>query len=194
MPVRVRPRVRQQKSRSVSSGVRVSPCHGEGHRFETGTDRLATNDKEWGRAYMARWRQARRQRLIELAGGSCVQCGSVDQLEFDHRDRSSKRFELSGAGLNHSWARLLVELEKCDLLCHAHHRVKTVQHKEAGGGQNKIAAPQHGTVHCYTVSRCRCIDCRFARAHYRNRDGWDRGISYSEIVKAPKGWARGRIF
>jgi hypothetical protein len=143
---------------------------------------------------MARWRRERRQQLIELAGGKCIRCGSTDRLEFDHRDRSTKQFELSGSGLNRSWAKLLIELQKCDLLCHVHHRVKTVQYKEAGGGQNKILVPQHGTVHCYTVNKCRCVDCRFARAHYRGRNSWERTISYSEVVKAPEGWTRGRVF
>lgn len=60
--------------------------------------------------------------------GGCKTCGELDYvvLEFDHRDRSDKSFTISSAvGRVITWNKLLIELEKCDILCANCHRRKT---------------------------------------------------------------------
>lgn len=49
---------------------------------------------EYMRQYMKRYRDQRRADAIELLGGRCVDCGSTEDLEFDHIDRSEKRFTI----------------------------------------------------------------------------------------------------
>lgn len=63
-------------------------------------------------------------RLVQLAGGECVQCGyseCIEALEFHHRDPTTKRFKL-GSGDTPSWHILVAEVAKCDLLCANCHR------------------------------------------------------------------------
>lgn len=55
-------------------------------------------------------------------GKSCVQCGSTENLELDHIDRTTK--------IDHkiwSWTRVKREAEiaKCQVLCHDCHKEKT---------------------------------------------------------------------
>lgn len=116
--------------------------------------------------YMAKRRARRRLELITLLGGVCVRCGTQKDLEFDHVDPATCSFRLSGKGLDKPWVVLLAEAAKCQLLCHLHHREKTVECGEAGGGWNKIDGPdgfQHGTESGYMRGKCRCPECRTAR-------------------------------
>jgi hypothetical protein len=56
-----------------------------------------------------------------LKGGKCQVCGyckCLQALEFHHRDSLTKKFKLSGINLTkYTWAEILIEVEKCDLLC-----------------------------------------------------------------------------
>src|SRR6266581_3045569 len=70
-----------------------------------------------------RRRVERKQRLVEIRGGHCEDCGydlSVAALEFHHRDSKTKEFGLGN--FNGSWERLVAEAAKCDLLCANCHR------------------------------------------------------------------------
>lgn len=96
--------------------------------------------------------EKRKQHLIDLLGGSCVECGATENLEFDHIDRLQKSFVITS-----KWTmaldKLLAELEKCQLLCHDCHEKKT---------RSEIGSAQHGTISMYRHHRCRCEPCRMA--------------------------------
>jgi hypothetical protein len=67
-------------------------------------------------------------KLIEMHGGRCLDCNQVWPpfvFEFDHRDPSLKEFNVSGANLNFRFDRLVVEANKCDLVCSNCHRLRT---------------------------------------------------------------------
>lgn len=110
--------------------------------------------------------ERRRQQAIIYLGGRCTRCGSVERLEFDHKDRATKSFTITG-NLNRRWEVLAHELDKCQLLCHDCHRAKTKECGEQGGGWNKMDEVPHGTASGYTYWRCRCELCRQARRAYR---------------------------
>lgn len=54
------------------------------------------SSNEYMRNYMRARYHARRTAGIEKLGGKCVDCSSVEELEFDHVDRSTKVFNISG--------------------------------------------------------------------------------------------------
>lgn len=117
---------------------------------------------------MADRRARRRLELAALLGGHCAHdgCEETDGLDFDHIEPGSCNFRLSGRGLDKPWPVLLAEIAKCQLLCKPHHRKKTIECGETGGGWNKIDGPdgfQHGTEPGYMRGGCRCQDCRKAR-------------------------------
>ena len=74
--------------------------------------------------YMRRRYADRRVAAIELLGGKCSKCGSSKKLQFDHIDRKSKAVNIADLW-RHSWKRILIELEKCQLLCECCHTEKS---------------------------------------------------------------------
>lgn len=63
----------------------------------------------------------RKLKLINLKGGACKCCGykkNFAALQFHHRDPQNKTFGLDFRKLsNTNWESILIEVEKCDLLC-----------------------------------------------------------------------------
>lgn len=63
----------------------------------------------------------RKQILIEMSGGCCQKCGynkNSAALCFHHRNPQEKTFNLDARKLsNTNWKSILLEFEKCDLLC-----------------------------------------------------------------------------
>ena len=74
----------------------------------------------------------RKLQLIEIKGGCCKNCGynrCLRSLSFHHRDKSLKKFTISShALLGKSWDKLLLELDKCDILClNCHHELHSFE-------------------------------------------------------------------
>jgi hypothetical protein len=65
-------------------------------------------------------------KAVEYKGGKCQDCGWIGHVvgyDFHHRDPAQKEFTIS-SHKNRSWERIVVELDKCDLLCAMCHRMK----------------------------------------------------------------------
>lgn len=103
----------------------------------------------------------RKELLIDLLGGSCVNCGSTDKLEFDHVIPEDKSFSLA-VKLENSFEELLPEVQKCQLLCEKCHMDKTISDR----GQDRA---KHGTSGMYTNHSCRCALCTSNWATYSNK-------------------------
>jgi len=61
----------------------------------------------------------RKLEAIRYKGGSCAKCGynkNYAALQFHHRDQSTKEVEWIKLRLR-NWKAILLELDKCDLLC-----------------------------------------------------------------------------
>lgn len=68
-----------------------------------------------------------KQRLVELHGGTCKDCGESYPpfvFDFDHRDPIDKKFNIA-ARTRAGWDALLAESLKCDLVCSNCHRLRT---------------------------------------------------------------------
>lgn len=103
-------------------------------------------------AYQREWRRKRRESLIDYLGGSCVQCGTVERLEFDHIDPSTKIYNINKI-LTHSVEFVKLELKKCQVLCVPCHDMKTA----------KDVFPDHGITR-YKKHGCRCDVCKEAKS------------------------------
>jgi hypothetical protein len=108
----------------------------------------------------------KKQRMFDYLGGVCKECGDADELQIDHVDPTTKAFDVSSQwGLK--WEVLVLELDKCQLLCKLHHLEKSIRNKELKGGQNRLGDCPHGTVWGYAGRwKCRCEDCRKAKRDY----------------------------
>lgn len=120
---------------------------------------LPYKDPEQQRAYQRE--RLKRTRAEWFAGKSCVKCGSLDELELDHIDPSTK--------INHkiwSWSpeRRNAELAKCQVLCSVCHLNKT-------RFVDLASDAAHGTLARYKSGvrigqACRCVLCKTANAEY----------------------------
>lgn len=76
-----------------------------------------------------RWRVRNQLKVLDyLKDHSCVDCGENDPivLEFDHRENKSYNIShMVQAGF--AWAKIMEEIEKCDIRCANCHRRKTAR-------------------------------------------------------------------
>lgn len=82
----------------------------------------------------------------------------MERLHFDHVFPDDKKFDIS-RNLDYNLEKLLVELQKCQLLCVTHHVQKTIT-------DMNWQKADHGSVSMYTNYKCRCELCRAAWAEY----------------------------
>jgi len=99
------------------------------------------------RRYQREWRAKRRAEFFE--GKTCVSCGSSEDLELHHRDKTEK---VSHKIWSWSLERREAELAKCDVKCGSCHDEEHAAERRA----------PCGTAAAYTRG-CRCPACR--RAH-----------------------------
>ena len=68
----------------------------------------------------------RRSKLIKMMCNICFGCRQTYphyMYDFHHVDPSTKKFKLSGNGLNRKWNLVLQEVAKCGMLCPNCHRI-----------------------------------------------------------------------
>lgn len=107
--------------------------------------------------------QRNKSAAIEQLGSECVNCGSKEDLEFDHIDPNTKSFNISSMW-SVSPERREKELKKCQLLCRNCHDEKTF-------GEIRRSR-KHGTHAMYKRGKCRCEVCRDFFESYRRE--WRR--------------------
>ena len=72
---------------------------------------------------------------IEYLGGQCQDCGSkfkgrMEVFDFDHR--YGKKIGVGAMLPKYSWAAIVIELDKCDLVCSNCHRTRTAERLRYG--------------------------------------------------------------
>lgn len=113
----------------VKKGSRTAcrTCNKEYQRAWVSKNRSTHNEKS--RSSQAKLRKKRLNQYLSLFDGrSCESCGEsrIPCLDFDHIDPKTKSFNVSqGFRLNKSWEEILIESQKCTILCANCHRVKT---------------------------------------------------------------------
>ena len=107
---------------------------------------MSRDQRAYNAAYYARNRDreiervTRRQRaardwLRDLRRVPCMDCEKPFEphvMDFDHRDCSTKRFNVAGRRFLRSRATLLEEVAKCDIVCANCHRIRTFADFERG--------------------------------------------------------------
>jgi len=115
----------------------------------------------------------RKKILVELSGGKCKICGydkCLRALTFHHRNPDEKRFELNVSEMkSKNWDLVLLELEKCDLLCvrcHAEVHDKEFEHyidvkvmTSPGQGQTNFPCSECGVNRKYKSPNNLCDKC-----------------------------------
>lgn len=120
-----------------------------------------SNYNQYMRSYVLDRYKTLREAAIEKYGGCCVECSSMDRLEFDHIDPKTKEFSI-GKLWSLSQDKIDKELQKCQLLCKGCHDKKSILER----GQ-KIAKGFHGTRSSYRY--CKCAACKAAQSEYMKK-------------------------
>jgi hypothetical protein len=119
-------------------------------------------DKLKQKAFARQWIKERRDAFF--AGKACIDCGSTQNLELDHIDRSKK---VSHRIWSWSEERRLKEIAKCAVRCKKCHLVKTLR--------ELVVHREHGTYSKWKNEKCRCSACvqahRDYQREYRERTG-----------------------
>ena len=88
-------------------------------------NRSYTSRRAYLIAAVRKRRKMIRRMSVEYKDGKCEQCGydrCIEALEFHHLDPSKKDFNVSHRGYTRSWKRVMLELDKCVMLCANCHR------------------------------------------------------------------------
>lgn len=123
---------------------------------------------EYMRKYMLRRYYKRRAKAIEQLGGYCIECGSTENLEFDHWDRNEKLNDIGKMFTSASEEKLQAELVLCVLRCRSCHQLKTTLERD-----QIPAALRHGTLSSYRY--CKCDLCKDANNRYHRDYRINRG-------------------
>ena len=123
-----------------------------------------------------------REKALALLGSVCADCGTVEQLEFDHKEASGKEYEIGTRFGRVKFETLLPELLKCTLRCKSCHTAKTIR-------CNEHPAPAHASTHgdlaMYSRYGCRCAVCRRTYSEWHRTYRLKRGLTRGAYNKAP---------
>lgn len=107
---------------------------------------------------MSKYYDAFKQKCFAVIGTKCVQCQSQEDLEIDHVNARDKSFAISKVwGYKDRWPHILEELKKCQALCKACHKLKSVSDISIKRMKNRDLC--HGTLSQYMRYKCRCAEC-----------------------------------
>jgi hypothetical protein len=115
---------------------------------------MTFNHTEYQRQYSAN----RREAIQALKAFPCVDCGGTFApcvMDFDHRDPTTKVKRLSQMCFA-SWAIVLAEIAKCDLVCACCHRLRTYK---GDTSQHTRRYKHHRTIVDELKSSQPCADC-----------------------------------
>lgn len=102
----------------------------------------------------------RKAKMLEILGNKCIECGTHKELQVHHKDPNLKEFTISSE-FSKPWDEILVELNKCELLCKNCHINK---HRS-----------KHGSLGRYSHYKCRCVLCKTVWNTHQNEWRWRTG-------------------
>lgn len=116
------------------------------------------NSNTYMNEYMKNRYKVRRDFWLDKLGGLCVDCSTDQDLEFDHKDPSTKSFNVAKALSGWSASRIEIEMAKCVLRCKACHKVKSDRELSVGHGEGLTGK-----------RNCRCDLCGPLKKEYNKR-------------------------
>lgn len=112
---------------------------------------------EYMRQYLRNRYIERMNLAVQRLGNACAVCGRTDDLEIDHIDPLTKKFDPSHK-TQYALDKWLEEVDKCQLLCREHHEIKTAKENSAKTPWNK-GKGKHPSHHNAYILKCSCDEC-----------------------------------
>src|SRR6266545_501265 len=110
--------------------------------------------------YQKKRRRQLKAKLVAMRGGRCADCpysGPPAAFDFHHRDPKSKRFRIGA--FSGQWEELLVEAEKCDMLCANCHRIRHAAEDVTSKGGAVVDYRRRLKVRAVEYMGGRCYEC-----------------------------------
>lgn len=126
---------------------------------------MPRNKEKWNTYIKERYKKVyveRKELYLTKLGGRCVVCGSIDNLEFDHIDASTKSFTFTTKIASLSISKLDAEAKKLQLLCNNCHKEKTAASSDDG-------SVEHGGG-TSGKRNCPCAPCKAKKAEYMKKN------------------------
>ena len=151
--------------RSKSRGTRQShcrSCHAAYRRAHYLRNRSDYITREVDRT---RTRRSDNRRLLRdyLRSHPCIDCGETDivTLQFDHRDRATKRQDVALLVIGKPWSVVATEIAKCDVRCANCHRRRTASQLGWRGGNPPRVTTEMSIVESLVTGeqKRRCTGC-----------------------------------
>lgn len=137
-------------------------------------EHLATTNKNRRNRHARRMEEAKK-----LLGGKCFQCGSSDEIHFDHVDPKTKLFSISDGAWKANEKDFWAEVAKCQLLCLPHHAEKSLSD---GPQQAPCPGESNGNAKL-TEQDVREIRRRMSSGEYQYVVASDYGVTQRAISK-----------
>jgi 5-methylcytosine-specific restriction endonuclease McrA len=112
--------------------------------------------------YIREYRLKRKTLAIEMLGGKCSRCGTIENLHFDHINPQEKTNEIASM-FTSKIEDFILEVRKCQLLCNKCHYEKSIKNGDYLINRKEWS---HG-VSGYTNHHCRCDICKEAQSKYK---------------------------
>lgn len=121
---------------------------------------------EKNKEYLRKRYAQQRASFLDYLGGRCAVCNTTEDLQIDHVDPTQKEFPVSRLWARRDLPKAYTELDKCQLLCEAHHIEKTTsEHKN---GTIKHPPITHGTIYAWMKAKCDCEVCLKAKKQWHD--------------------------
>jgi hypothetical protein len=114
-----------------SPTVKCAECVGKANyvRPKEKAAKYAADARKKRAAFKIEWKQ----RLVDMHGGGCKDCGyntHLQALEFDHLDGTDKKHDVARMlNASYSFEAIAAEAAKCELVCANCHRVRTAERR-----------------------------------------------------------------
>jgi len=129
---------------------------------------------------LRRYRSRKREKIDDLKRVPCADCGGTFHpyvMDFDHREGTLKRFNVSAAiPLGLSIETVMEEAAKCDVVCSNCHRMRTFRTIE----RDRLATPEPRTVP--TAQRTHCPQGHPYAAENTRVRGHRLGVKHRECI------------
>ena len=132
--------------------------------------------KEETRAYMKARYEQQKADMIHYLGGRCNRCEATSDLEIDHMVKADKSFDVGKMWGVKRLPSVYEELEKCQLLCHSCHLIKTGDEQ-----RGEYRGWRHGTSTGWMRKKCRCPECVTARRAWYDARNAKRRAEYQHV-------------
>lgn len=122
-----RTEVYRKKNMHISRECALHYYHNNKEKCADKAKKWRDKNKEYIKQKQKEDKRKRKEEAVAYLGGICIDCGDIfhpSVFDFHHRNPEGKSDRDPSKMLTLKWTRIVLELDKCDLLCANCHRLR----------------------------------------------------------------------